>query len=47
MMKEEANINLLGGRTMINQQHGTNVLQNKTEWRVGCGDKIRFWEDCW
>ncbi|KHN24183.1 hypothetical protein glysoja_042000, partial [Glycine soja] len=24
-----------------------NVLQNETKWRVGSGDKIRFWEDCW
>ena len=28
------------------QQLG-NALQNETAWRVGCGDKIRFWEDCW
>ena len=24
-----------------------NVLQTETEWKVGCGDKIRFWEDQW
>ena len=23
------------------------VLQNETIWKVGCGDKIRFWEDKW
>ena len=32
---------------MINQQQDTNVLKNQIEWRVGCGDKFRFWEDIW
>ena len=32
---------------VIHQQQLNNVLQNGTTWRVGCGDKIRFWENCW
>ena len=23
------------------------ALMRETEWRLGCGDKCRFWEDCW
>ena len=23
------------------------TLQNGTLWRVGCGDRIKFWEDSW
>ena len=32
---------------VTHEQRLNNVLQNGTTWRVGCGDKIRFWEDCW
>ena len=32
---------------MIHEQKMNNVLQTETEWKVGCGDKIRFWEDQW
>ena len=24
-----------------------NVLQTGSTWKVGSGDKIKFWEDCW
>jgi len=27
-------------------QHGF-AMQNTTMWRVGCGDKFKFWEDNW
>ena len=23
------------------------AFQNRTLWRVGCGDRIKFWEDNW
>lgn len=23
------------------------ALRREIEWRLGCGDKCRFWEDCW
>ena len=29
-----------------NQQHAA-VIKNQIEWRVGSGDKFRFWEDSW
>ncbi|KAL5178188.1 putative ribonuclease H protein [Glycine soja] len=29
------------------QQQGTSKLKKQTAWKVGCGDKIRFWEYCW
>jgi len=32
---------------MTHEQQLNNVLLNGTTWWVGCGDKIRFWEDCW
>ena len=32
---------------VIHEQQLSNVFQNETKWRVGSGDKIRFWEDCW
>ena len=32
---------------VTHDQQFNNVLQQGTVWRVGCGDKIRFWEDCW
>jgi len=31
----------------INQQRDSIVLRNQIDWRVGCGDKFRFWEDSW
>ena len=31
---------------VTHDQQLNNVLQDGTTWRVGCGDKIRFWEDC-
>ena len=27
--------------------HQGQVLQNGTMWKVGCGDRIKFWEDKW
>lgn len=27
--------------------HGINLLNEGLQWRVGRGDKIRFWSDCW
>ncbi|KHN43052.1 hypothetical protein glysoja_007582, partial [Glycine soja] len=32
---------------LLNQQHETSALKNQIEWRVGQGDKIRFWENNW
>ena len=32
---------------IIHQQQSNSVLKKETTWRVGRGDKIRFWEDCW
>ena len=32
--------------TLNQSQQGT-AFQNVTGWSVGCGDKARFWEDCW
>ena len=32
---------------VIHDQQLNAVLQDGTTWRVGCGDKIKFWEDCW
>ena len=23
------------------------IMKNTTAWRVGCGDKFKFWEDAW
>ena len=31
---------------LLHSQEGQN-LQNRTLWRVGCGDRIKFWEDRW
>ena len=32
----------------VTHEHQMNkVLQQETTWKVGCGDKIRFWEDKW
>lgn len=30
---------------MIHEQQMNTMLQTAIEWKVGCGDKIRFWED--
>ena len=30
----------------LNQQQNS-ALKKETAWRTGCGDKFRFWEDCW
>ena len=27
-------------------QHGV-IINNSTLWKVGCGDKFKFWEDAW
>ncbi|KAL5129832.1 putative ribonuclease H protein [Glycine soja] len=32
---------------VLHEQRMNTVLQTETEWKVGCGDKIRFWEDPW
>ncbi|KAL5144051.1 Nucleolin 2 [Glycine soja] len=32
---------------VLHQQQRSTALKNEIAWRVGCGDKIRFWEDCW
>ena len=32
---------------LLNQQQQTIALKRQIEWRVGCGDKIKFWEDTW
>ncbi|RZB94304.1 Nucleolin 2 isoform G [Glycine soja] len=32
---------------VLHQQQRSTVLKNEIAWREGCGDKIRFWEDCW
>ena len=32
---------------MIHEQKMNTVLQTETEWKLGCGDKFRFWEDRW
>jgi len=32
---------------IFNQLQQGTAFQNGIAWRVGCGDKARFWEDCW
>jgi len=32
---------------ILNQSQQGTTFQNGIAWRVGCGDKARFWEDCW
>ena len=32
---------------VIQDQQLTSILNDGTTWRVGCGDKIKFWEDSW
>ena len=32
---------------ITHQQQLNNALKKETTWRVGRGDKFRFWEDCW
>lgn len=27
--------------------HQSRVFQNRLKWKVGCGDRIKFWEDRW
>ena len=31
----------------LNQQEESAVLKEQIEWKVGCRDNIRFWEDKW
>ncbi|KAH1188994.1 hypothetical protein GmHk_20G056859 [Glycine max] len=31
----------------IHNLQESRALRRETEWRLGCGDKCRFWEDCW
>ena len=31
----------------INQQQNADVIKNQIQWKVGCGDKFRLWEDTW
>ena len=32
---------------VTHDQQMNSILQDGTTWRVGCGDKIKFWEDSW
>jgi len=32
---------------IFSQPQQSVVFQNGVAWRVGCGDKAKFWEDCW
>ena len=32
---------------IVFQQQDNNNITNNLRWRVGCGDKIRFWKDKW
>lgn len=32
---------------VTHDQQLNTILQDGTTWRVGCGDKIKFWEDSW
>ncbi|KAH1195638.1 L10-interacting MYB domain-containing protein [Glycine max] len=34
-------------RSVIHEQGVQALLQSAIEWKVGCGDEVRFWEDCW
>ena len=34
-------------RSVIHEQAVHGLFQSAIDWKVGCGDKIRFWEDCW
>ena len=33
--------------TVLQENQLNNVLQTGSTWKVGSGDKIKFWEDCW
>jgi len=32
---------------LLNQQQHTAEIKSHIQWKVGCGDKIKFWEDTW
>ncbi|KHN06117.1 hypothetical protein glysoja_042386, partial [Glycine soja] len=34
-------------KLVLHQSQQGNAFQNGIVWKVGCGDRIRFWEDSW
>ena len=36
-----------GLMAVLQENQLNNVLQTGSTWKVGSGDKIKFWEDCW
>lgn len=34
-------------KSVVSHSHQGRILQSGLKWKVGCGDRIKFWEDTW